>query len=818
MALLPVYSQENPVIDKDALIDRAHENPEVVEKVFHNAEKYYKKGSGYYGEALKYYLRLYPYAPDLSQLNYKIGVCCLNSSNQKLALQYMIRSYPDVAKDYYYQLGKALQYNLKYDAAKKAYESYSNTLKKWKKKHFHKELIKLTKECEFGAMAVRDSVPVFIKNLGPVINTYYDEYGAVLSTNGDSAIFFTSKRPRREPEKIKPRNRYDERLLVTNNCINKPSEEAIEIHDLKSRKNTSVSGILDSSNRLFFYKGKFHNGGIHTAIISGKTLDEFQMLRGKINHIAYQETSIAVANDSSVYFVSDRIGGQGGKDIWSCTWKKKNKYKYLKNLGPAINTPYDEEAVYVTPDGKTLYFSSNGHEGMGGFDVYKIEKLDNGKWSNPVNLGYPINSPANELFYEPTADSMIALMSTTRDGGFGGLDIHKVVKDPRIPFELYGLVTDIKDSSVLSATVSIYNYKTDELIASAAQDTANKMYSVLLEDGGALVAQIDAPGYRTLKDTLECPKVRHTRMEANYELEKLKYPFTLYGNIIDIKTGLPLQADVAFTPVDNDTLVLHRVTSNAASGNYSITFEDKTKLMMNVSAPDYYTYQEVIDMKKNPNDSQRKDITLKSSKITYYLTGFIYDEESGDIITGKVSFTKPGESESFAVSKLDTATNKYIISVEDIGPYIVEVNSEGYFFVNGVQEFTPDSTLELRNFTLKKMKTGAKIVVENILFNTGKSTLKPSSYEPLNKLADLLIENKNVRIEVSGHTDNVGSASINKKLSKARALSVRNYLLSRGVEEDRVEFAGYGFDQPIADNSTKEGRAQNRRVEIKVLE
>jgi outer membrane protein OmpA-like peptidoglycan-associated protein len=149
---------------------------------------------------------------------------------------------------------------------------------------------------------------------------------------------------------------------------------------------------------------------------------------------------------------------------------------------------------------------------------------------------------------------------------------------------------------------------------------------------------------------------------------------------------------------------------------------------------------------------------------------------------------------------------------------MIEVNSEGYFFVNGVQEFNPDTSCVVRNFKLKKMKTGAKIVVENILFNSGKTTLMPSSFPELNKLANLLIENHQVRIEVSGHTDNVGSASVNKKLSKARALTVKNYLVSKGVETERVEYEGYGFDQPIAENNSKEGKAMNRRVEIKILE
>jgi len=119
---------------------------------------------------------------------------------------------------------------------------------------------------------------------------------------------------------------------------------------------------------------------------------------------------------------------------------------------------------------------------------------------------------------------------------------------------------------------------------------------------------------------------------------------------------------------------------------------------------------------------------------------------------------------------------------------------------------------------MKKMESGAKMVIENILFSTGKAALLPASFASLNKLANLLRENPNVKIEVSGHTDNVGSAATNKTLSRNRALSVRDYLIKQGIAAERVKYEGYGFDRPIAPNTTADGRAANRRVEIEILD
>lgn len=165
------------------------------------------------------------------------------------------------------------------------------------------------------------------------------------------------------------------------------------------------------------------------AVYNGKDW-KVQSLKGRINHIAYKETSISIASDSTAYYVTNRRGGEGGKDIWVCRQKKDNKFSKPRNLGKIINTSFDEEGVYVTPDGNTLYFSSKGRKGMGGFDVYKSEKNADGEWSEPKNLGYPINSAADELFYHPTSDPKIALISTIRNDSFGGLDIYKIQTDP----------------------------------------------------------------------------------------------------------------------------------------------------------------------------------------------------------------------------------------------------------------------------------------------------------------------------------------------------------------------------------------------------
>ena len=422
------HAQENPKIDKKTFFN-SPVGIENAKKDIEAAEKYYKKGFVTYGEALKNYLSVYQYNPASKELNYKIGVCYLWTSDRKASLSYLLDCTPEVAKDYYLLLGRSYQYNLKFDEAKKAYTSYMESLSKWKRFDSRKQYNQLIDECTASETLLKeDSVPVLLVNLGPVINSYYDDYGAWLFDQ-DSSIYLTSKRPKKESTKKVSRIGSKEMILVTNNCIDQPATYALPVPKISSSKNTSITGVDRNKKGIYFYKGGRKTGQLMKADYNGKVW-KVKSLKGRINHIAYKETSISIANDSTVYFVTNRRGGEGGKDIWVCKQKKDKKFSKPHNLGKIINTSFDEEGVYVSPDGNALYFSSKGRKGMGGFDVYKSEKNADGEWSEPKNLGYPINSAADELFYHPTSDPNLALISTIRKDSFGGLDIYKIQTDP----------------------------------------------------------------------------------------------------------------------------------------------------------------------------------------------------------------------------------------------------------------------------------------------------------------------------------------------------------------------------------------------------
>lgn len=809
------FSQENPEIDVSEIISRSEYLGEefIVEK-FNEAEKYYRRG--YYEGSYRAFKQLYDITDEVVPLNYKTGISALLGGHSNEAASYLLKCLPDIAGDYYLQLGYAYQAALDYERAKEAFEKYNDTLSDWEKKTFRTRYNQLIRECDYGMKNAADSIPAFVINMGPAVNSYFDDYAAVENSRHER-IFYTSKRPERLPEEPQSRKNFEERILVAAYTGGKASE-GVDIPSLNKRFNTAVAGISPEGNVLFAYVGKKRSGQIRLADITEEKTARPVAISHRIDKKTSKETTISDAKGGTVFFVSDRWGGTGGKDIWVTTRKRNDRFTPPRNIGPLINTPLDEEAVYVTPDGQTLFFASNGHPGFGGFDIFKTEKDENGEWTEPVNIGQPYNSPHDDLFYHPSAsDSLVVFLSSSRPGGYGGLDLYKIRRDLRLPFSIAGKIVDGETDEPVFAQLSLVDTLKNEQIFSGENDSVTGEFFISLEDTADYILQAASEAYKMQSARVPQPERRHATVILNFEMEKLKHPYTVKGTITDKETGEPVHAEIFFAALETDSL-MHRIFSDPETGKYTITFEDKMNVEMTVSAENYYNYSSELLLEKTIGQEEVKNIELEKSVIAYTLSGKVTEENSGDIIPAELALFRPGEDDALEVCYADSATGKYSLTVYEPGPFLVEVNADGYFFRNMPLQFHPDTTLRVRNIELQPMSKGASIVVENILFTTGKATLRAESYGPLNRLVRLLRENPSVRIEVSGHTDNTGSASLNKRLSRARALTVKRYLESQGISPERIEYEGYGFDRPIAPNTTAEGRAQNRRVEIEVID
>jgi outer membrane protein OmpA-like peptidoglycan-associated protein len=812
--LAAVNSQENPKIDVDSIIANSQEEgADFIHDRLSEGKKFYR--SKYYEGSFKAFLNIYNLTSQSAALNYKLGVSALLGGKPTESAGFLLESLPGVADDYYLQLGYAYQARQEYDKALDAFKNYNKTLSRWARKEFLPSYNQLVSECEFGARNARDSVPAFVINLGPTVNSYYDEYGAIENSRRNR-IFYTSRRPDRLPDVPGGRDEFDERVMEASYVKNEAAE-GVEVPRLNNRYHNGVAGISQNEDFLFVYHGKKRGGQILIADITGKRIPRPDRISSRIDHKIFKETSFTETSDGRVFFVSDKRNGKGRKDIWTAQRRGHGRFFRPENLKSVINTPFDEEAVLVSFDGNTLYFASNGHPGFGGFDIYKSTRNRDGEWMTPVNMGQPFNSPQDDLFFFPTSDSLVALISSSRPEGYGGLDLYEIRNDPRIPFSIAGVVADKETGDPLYAKVSVVDTLKKNQIIAAYTDSISGEYFIALKDIGNYALQAGAEGYKMKMAGVAAPRKRNAAVNLDFDLNKLKHPYTLKGAITDVDTREPVQAEIVFKPLNKD-VVAHRTFSDKHSGSYSITFEDKFNLNMSVSANNYYTFSEDLLLKNKVGTMEEKNIKLEKSVIAYTLSGKVVEEKTNKPVPAELALFKPEENNAFKVLYADSVSGKYSLTVYHPGPFLLEVNGDGYFFNNMPLQFHPDTTLKVKNIVMQPMSKGASIVAENILFTTGKATLRAESYPELNRLARLLHQNTSVKIEVSGHTDNTGSASLNKKLSRARALSVKRYLESQGIEENRIEYEGYGFDRPIAPNTTSDGRAQNRRVEIEVIE
>jgi outer membrane protein OmpA-like peptidoglycan-associated protein len=374
----------------------------------------------------------------------------------------------------------------------------------------------------------------------------------------------------------------------------------------------------------------------------GKNIGKPQNLGHTLNSTAWDSQPCLAPDGRTLYFSSTRKGGYGKSDIWRSYLQDNGEWSTPENLGETINTYGSEMSPYIHADGKTLYFSSDRHPGMGGMDLF-VAKMDSaGNWEKPVNLGYPINTSGDEINIIVNARGDKAYISARLPEGNGGFDIYE--------FEVY-------------------------------------------------------------------PEIRP------------KPSTYVKGIVVDAKTNNPLLS--------------------------------------------YFTLTEINAGK--------------------------------DIIT------------SFS----DEKTGEFLLCLPINRDYALNVSREGYLFHSehfSLTDYKEVFEPYLLNIALNPIIPGEVTIMRNIFFDSGKANLKDESLAELNKLYEFLIQNPSIAVEISGHTDDVGSEDYNMTLSDQRAQAVTDFLVAKGIDSNRLQHKGYGFTKPLTTNQTQEGRAKNRRTEIKVIE
>lgn len=357
----------------------------------------------------------------------------------------------------------------------------------------------------FGQPAVKnDTAKVAIKKLMPPLNTPFNDFAPVISADG-STMMFTSNRPSTERELAKGKAGREYIYEVTVDPKKKkwgapkllgPAVNA------PGRNNSAIALSPDGQRMLVYRDNNDGNGNVFESVLNGTEWSELTEFPEPINSEEHESSACYSPDGRMIYFVSDREGGEGGKDIWYVTRGESNTWGALKNMGPVINTKEDEQGIFLHADGRTLYFSSKGHGSSGGYDLFRSAQEGSG-WSVPNPLGAPLNTPGDDLYLVFLADGKTAYMSSERSGGMGEKDLYEVkftplpgrkAQDPLLTV-LKGQVIDEETKQPVEGDIEITDNAKNVSISKQRSNSSTGNFLLSLPSGKNYGISVSAPGY-----------------------------------------------------------------------------------------------------------------------------------------------------------------------------------------------------------------------------------------------------------------------------------------------------------------------------------
>ena len=671
------------------------------------ANTYYELGVQIYQEqgaaieiARDYFVQAADLDPSNIDANFMAGKLYLETVNKERAPKYLERVFeknPNYKYNLAYLIGRGYQFGMEFDKALVYYRKYEQkTLAdknyRGEDKILLSDVQRRIAESENGRELMANPANYSIVNIGTEINSEWRDYAPVLNEDETLLIFTSRRKEGNLNENVDNDNIPFEDIFYSEKVDGKWTKAQNIGNIINTPSHDSNLALSADGSQLYIYSAE-NEGDIFISERKNGVWSSPEPLSDAINS-SYMENSISISpNNDLLFFASNRPGGYGGIDIYVSVKDKKGAWGKSKNLGPMINTEFDEEGPFIDYDGKTLYFSSMGRKGMGGHDIFKSEYDSVAKeWTEPVNLGFPINTPDNDVYFVSTKDGKRGYYASVRTDGMGYQDIYMVT------------IPDAGEDM--------------NLLASASED-------IILA---------------------EKPEEKNIEIKKQPEKKPEETP------------------------------------------------------------------------KEEPKEEKPVAVPLKPVVLTVNLE----DNETGAPLDATVRLRRSSDNVVVAVKKLTTGVYQMEVTEKEETAYTLSAEKAGYMFKNfkmTLPAAKTEATALKRNIEMDKLKVGLQSVLRNIYFDFDKATFQISSYDELNKIEQMMAVNDQIKVEISGHTDNIGKSNYNQWLSQKRANAVVAYLVNKGIDERRFIAKGYGEKQPLASNDNEvEGRSLNRRVEFKVIE
>jgi hypothetical protein len=380
-----------------------------------------------YSDALSGYLQIYEKMPDNSNIAYCIGLCYLNITGKKnLAVSYLEAASKNISAmhkegslnevtapyDALFYLASAYRINYKFDKARETLVKYSGTLLPDDQENldFIKHEIEV---CDMAKRLIANPVSYTEENAGQLFNDEKSNFNPIISADNKSFAFMVSLKF------------YD--AVMFSRFMNGKWTAPVNITpEIQSDGDFYISCLSSDGKMLFLSKDDDYNSDIYFSSFTGDAWTRTVKMNKYINTKYWESHGFISEDGTLLIFASDRPGGFGGLDLY-ISHKVNGDWGPAVNLGPEINTQFNEDRPFLINNARTLFFSSQGHENIGGYDLFRSDVQTNGLWSRPKNLGYPLNTPDDNMFFMPIGDGKSGYYSVMRETtGYGKEDIYKI--------------------------------------------------------------------------------------------------------------------------------------------------------------------------------------------------------------------------------------------------------------------------------------------------------------------------------------------------------------------------------------------------------
>jgi len=806
----------------------AQDSNQSIKELTKIADTYFENAQ--YQNALIQYLIIDSIKPEDSEINYKIGACYLNSRYEKIkALPYLEFAIKDkrlqFPKVVYKDLGMLYHLDYQFNNAIKSFRKYLELAGKNDQYVLYAQ--RMIEVCRNAIEITNSSYDLEIENVGYPISTKNNEFSPLISAD-ETIMFFMRIEENAENWKIgRFETQGNAKIMYSLNNIGQWEEPQLLKIDLPEKEEyVALAGLAPDGERIFLQIGEGRKADIYEGYFSDGSVVNLEKLPNSINS-KHWEGRVSISPDGlTLYFSSDRPGGFGGKDLYKIEKNEKGYWGKAQNLGNKINTSYDEDAPFIHPSNNSIYFSSEGHKTIGGFDIF-IAAKNNQDWDEPKNIGYP-NSTKDDIYFVVSANGETGYFSTFQNNLLDNHHIYRVNLKKSIPLTLVkGTILAGENLQPVNVKIKVIDKTTNEKVKYIYNPNPNTgKYLMIFPPRKNYDMIIEAENFLPQIINLYVPN-----QTSFYELfQEIKlYPITSLGKVI----GEQISVNNTFyniyeTSFADSILKQHNEESEKDYGQLLQIVEDiiNTTDSMGIELLDNQ-----YELERTKNDSLRVQLnydklldlveiafeTTDSVSLAILDENTLYNEESMQtyfyaadndvkdlnmyIIDGDTMYTAPPISTSS-----NDKTSSFIMSRDKLiqknkEPQIVEIDEKA-------------EILKIKN----SKKEDRKIILETVVyFDQNQANIKKGFQEELNQIAQLIINNFYLGIEIEGYTDSQGEDDYNLKLSRQRANNVLQYLMNEGINPQKAIVKAFGKVQSV-EEATDEERMKNRKVDIKIFE